>query len=322
MIYQYKRSHHILNRSVIPKVAVLLCTYNGQRYLSDQLDSVAAQTYPNWVIWVSDDGSQDNTLSILAEYRSKCSNGRLSIVQGPRRGFVANFLSLSCRDDIHAEYYAFCDQDDVWEGDKLQRALDWLQSIHEDIPALYCSRTRLVDANNNSIGFSPLFSKPPVFANALTQNVASGNTMVFNHAARLLLHEAGKDVSVVAHDWWLYLLVTGAGGKVFYDTYPSLRYRQHDANVVGVDLRWSALWLQFRKLWRGHFREGNGRHIRALRGLRARLTPESWETLNAFAAARDRWLIPRLLGLKQSGVYRQRLSGNLSLIAAAVLKKI
>jgi hypothetical protein len=210
----------------------------------------------------------------------------------------------------------------VWEADKLQRAIDWLQNIPDNVPALYCSRTRLVDANNNSTGFSPLFGKPPAFANALTQNVASGNTMVFNHAARLLLLEAGAGVDVVAHDWWLYMLVSGCGGKVFYDTYPSLRYRQHDANVVGVDLRWTALWLQFRKLWRGHFRNGNGCHIRALRGLRARLTQESWETLSRFATARDRWLIPRLVGLKQSGVYRQRLSGNLSLVVAAILKKI
>ncbi|MGB3918247.1 glycosyltransferase family 2 protein [Thiothrix litoralis] len=311
-----------MNRSATPEVAILLCTYNGQHYLSDQLDSIVTQTYPNWIMWVSDDGSQDNTLSILAEYRSKWPDGRLSIVHGPGQGFVANFLSLACRADIQADHYAFCDQDDIWEADKLQRALDWLQGVPADVPALYCSRTRLVDADNNSIGFSPLFAKSPVFANALTQNVGSGNTMVFNHAARLLLLEAGATVDVVAHDWWLYMLVSGCGGKVFYDPYPSLRYRQHDANVVGVDLSWSGLWFQFRKLWRGHFRDGNRRHIGALRGLRARLTPESWETLNRFATARDRWLIPRLVGLKQSGVYRQRLSGNLSLIAAAILKKI
>lgn len=311
-----------MNRSAIPEVAILLCTYNGQRYLSDQLDSVAAQTYPHWIMWASDDCSQDNTLSILGEYRSKWSNGRLSIVHGAAKGFVANFLSLTCRTEIQAAYYAFCDQDDVWEADKLQRALDWLHRIPDDVPALYCSRTRLVDATNNSIGFSPLFDKPPAFANALTQNVGSGNTMVFNHAARLLLLEAGAGVDVVAHDWWLYMLVSGCGGQVFYDTYPSLRYRQHDANVVGVDLSLMGVWWQFRKLWSGHFRHGNGRHIRALRGLRARLTPESWETLNAFAHARDRWLIPRLVGLKQSGVYRQRLSGNVSLVAAAILKKI
>ncbi|WML89820.1 glycosyltransferase family 2 protein [Thiothrix lacustris] len=311
-----------MNRSVIPEVAILLCTYNGQQYLSAQLDSVASQAYPHWFMWVSDDGSQDDTLSILAEYRSKWPNECLSIVHGPRKGFVANFLSLSCLPDIQADYYAFCDQDDIWEANKLQKAVDWLQTVPADVPALYCSRTRLVDADNHGIGFSPLFEKPPIFANALTQNVASGNTMVFNHAARLLLLEAGKNVDVVAHDWWLYMLVSGCGGKVFYDADPSLRYRQHEANVVGVDLSWSGLWFQFRKLWRGHFREGNGRHIRALRVLHARLAPENLETLNRFAIARDRWLIPRLVGLKQSGVYRQRLSGNLSLIAAAILKKI
>ncbi|SDZ78400.1 Glycosyl transferase family 2 [Thiothrix caldifontis] len=308
--------------STTPTVAILLCTYNGQRYLRDQLDSVAAQTYPHWVMWASDDGSQDDTLSILAEYRAKWSQERLSVVHGPRSGFVANFLSLACRVDIQADYYAYSDQDDVWYTDKLQRAVAWLRTVSDDVPALYCSRTQLVNADNNEVGFSPLYSSPPCFANALTQNIGSGNTMVFNHAARLLLLEAGGDVDVVAHDWWTYMVVSGCAGKVFYDTEPSLCYRQHDANVVGVDLSWLAVVAQFRKLWRGHFRQGNGQNIQALRRLQARLTPESWRTLETFDAARHRWLIPRLLGLFQSGVHRQRFSGQLSLLAAAILKKI
>jgi len=85
----------------------------------------------------------------------------------PAEGFVANFLSLTCKASIEADYYAYSDQDDVWESDKLERAVRWLQTVPENIPALYCSRTRLVDAENNEIGLSPLFSKPPSFANAL-----------------------------------------------------------------------------------------------------------------------------------------------------------
>ncbi len=311
-----------MKRNVIPEVAILLCTYNGQRYLSAQLDSIAAQTYPNWGVWASDDGSQDNTLSILAEYRSKWSDGCLAIAQGPQKGFVANFLSITCNAAIQAEYYAFCDQDDVWEADKLQRAIDWLKSVPADVPALYGSRTRLVDEQGTAVGFSPLFSRPPCFANALTQNVASGNTMVFNAAARALLLEAGGDVDVVAHDWWAYMVVTGCGGQVFYDPSPSVLYRQHDANVVGVDLSWVALLAQVRKLWRGHFRQGNGQNIQALRRLQTRLLPEYWRVLETFDAARHRWLLPRLYGLLQSGVHRQRFSGNVSLLAAAILNKI
>lgn len=314
-----------MNRSASPEVAILLCTYNGQPYLSAQLDSVAAQTYPHWFIWASDDGSQDDTLTILAEYRSKWPVGCLSITHGPGKGFVANFLSLICDVDIHASYYAFCDQDDIWDADKLQRALDWLQTIPETLPALYCSRTRLVDAENRETGLSPLFTKPPCFAHALTQNPASGNTMVFNQAAGTLLRETGKDVDVVAHDWWLYLLVTGAGGKVFYDPVPSLRYRQHGGNQVGMKTHWLTRLLRLRTLrevWEGDFRQGNTRHVQALQRRRATLTPQNQLILDRFAHARNRWLLPRLWGLWRVGIYREPLWSLLGLIAAVIFKKI
>ncbi|UJS25917.1 glycosyltransferase family 2 protein [Thiothrix winogradskyi] len=314
-----------MNRSAIPTVAILLCTYNGQRYLSEQLDSVATQTYPHWRMWVSDDGSQDDTPSILTEYRSKWFDGRLSIVQGPRQGFVANFLSLSCREEIQAEYYAFCDQDDVWEADKLQRALDCLQAVPADIPALYGSRTRLVDANNGELGLSAPFTRSPGFAHALTQNIACGNTMVFNHAAIALLRDAGSKVAVVAHDWWLYLLVSGAGGQVFYDAYPGVRYRQHNSNLVGMKTHWLARLVRLRtirEVWRGTFRAGNERQMQALQVMRAKLSPANRVILDRFMLARNRWLLPRLLGFWQSGIYREPLGSHLGLIAAAILKKI
>ena len=314
-----------MNRSVIPEVAILLCTYNGQQYLSAQLDSVASQAYPHWFMWVSDDGSQDDTLSILAEYRSKWPNECLSIVHGPRKGFVANFLSLSCRPDIQADYYAFCDQDDIWEANKLQKAVDWLQTVPADVPALYCSRTRLVDADNHGIGCSPLFEKPPCFAHALTQNIASGNTMVFNHAACTLLREAGQAVAVVAHDWWLYLLVTGVGGRVFYDATPTLRYRQHSGNLVGMKTHWLARFLRLRTLrdvWRGAFRAGNDRQMQALQQQRVTLTLGNQVILDRFIVARSRWLCPRLLGFWQIGMYREPLWSHLGLVAAAIFKKI
>ena len=314
-----------MNRSAIPTVAILLCTYNGQRYLNEQLDSVATQTYPYWRMWVSDDGSQDDTPSILTEYRSKWLNGCLSIVQGPGRGFVANFLSLSCREEIQAEYYAFCDQDDVWEADKLQRALDYLQTVPADMPALYGSRTQLVDANNHELGLSAPFTRSPGFTHALTQNIACGNTMVFNHAAIALLRDAGSKVAVVAHDWWLYLLVSGAGGQVVYDTYPSVRYRQHSGNLVGMKTHWLARLVRLRtirEVWQGKFRAGNERQMQALQAMRAKLIPANRAILDRFMLARNRWLLPRLLGFWQSGIYREPLGSHLGLIAAAILKKI
>jgi len=310
------------NNNTLPKVAILLCTYHGQHFLADQLDSIEQQNHRNWEVWASDDGSQDDTRAILGRYQSKWSESRLKIHYGPAEGFVSNFLSLTCKAEIQADYYAYSDQDDIWEADKLQRAVEWLSSVPSDVPALYCSRTRLVDAENRDIGLSPLFSRPPSFANALIQNIGGANTMVFNEAARRLIREAGENIEVVSHDSWAYMVVTGCGGKVKYDAYPSLRYRQHNGNLVGMNSTWAARRVRVRMLWQGHLRKWNDRHLIALQRLQPRLTPESRHILDLLAGARQRSLVPRLIGIKKSGIYRQTLLGNLGLLAAAIFKKI
>jgi len=165
---------------------------------------------------------------------------RVEIIDGPRRGASANFLFLSCAENLVSEYYAFCDQDDVWEAAKLERAIDALERTDPGIPALYGSRTRLVDEAGNEIGFSPLFHRKPEFRSALVQSIAGGNTMVFNQKARELLVFCGADVDVPSHDWWLYQITAACGGYVHYDACPSVSYRQHADNVIGANMSWAA----------------------------------------------------------------------------------
>lgn len=308
--------------SAAARVAILLCTYHGQRYLAEQLDSFAAQSHENWEVWASDDGSEDDTRAILEDYKARWGTGRLTIHLGPAEGFAANFLSLTCNANIDADFYAYSDQDDVWEADKLERAIKWLKSVPADVPALYCSRTRLVDAKNNEIGLSPLFKKAPSFANALMQNIGGGNTMVFNDAAMRLLREAGESKSVITHDWWAYMVVAGCGGQVFYDSEPTLRYRQHGGNLVGTNANWGARLRRVRMLFQGRFKHWNDCNISALSTLEHRLTPTNREILRRFADARRMSLIPRLIHLKRSGIYRQTLLGNIGLVAAAIFGKI
>jgi glycosyltransferase involved in cell wall biosynthesis len=304
-----------------PKVAILLGTFCGQQYLAHQLDSFATQTHSNWEVWASDDGSTDDTLAILERFRENWPAGRLSVHAGPAKGFVSNFLALTCNSAIQADYYAYSDQDDIWESNKLERALLWLDSVPDGIPALYCARTKLVDSNNREIGLSPLFRNPR-FANALVQSIAGGNTMVFNNAARALLRQAGAQLPVVFHDWWVYMSVTGCGGKIFFDQIPALRYRQHDGNVVGVNSSWGARLQRMRKLWQGQHRKWNEDNIAALRKLENKLTPENRNILNHFAKAREKSLIPRLIHLAYSGVSRQTFLGNIALFVAAIFKRL
>lgn len=303
------------------QVAVLLCTKDGERFLAEQLDSINAQTLSGWKVWASDDGSCDGTRTILDQYACRWG-GRISVQSGPSLGFAANFLSLVCEEKIAAVYYAFCDQDDVWEADKLARAVAWLATVPSTVPGLYCSRTRLIDAADREIGLSPLFSRPPGFANALVQNIGGGNTMVFNQAARLLLQKAGSRVDVVTHDWWTYLLVTGCGGMVFYDPSPRVRYRQHGGNLMGANTSRSAKLVRLRLLAEGKFKEWNTRNLKALQGVKQMLTPENQGRLARWAGFRKQPLLPRLLGFKRSGIYRQTLAGDLGLLVAALFRRM
>ncbi|MDP1999806.1 MAG: glycosyltransferase family 2 protein [Rhodoferax sp.] len=305
-----------------PSVAILLCTMQGQHFLHEQLDSIVAQTHSDWSIWASDDGSDDGTHAILEEYRAHLGSDRFSIHSGPAEGFAANFLSLVCNANITADFYAFSDQDDVWNADKLRRAVDRLGTVPNQTPALYCSRTCYVDANNQAIGASPLFTRPPAFANALVQSIAGGNTMVLNDAARNLLRLAGADANVASHDWWAYMVISGCGGIIFYEPEPTVRYRQHDNNLEGANTGWSGRLLRLYQLLQGRFRVWNDKNTTALQRVRVHLTPENQHRLDEFEKARTGHLFARLAAFRRSGVYRQTSLDSLSLLVAVVLKKL
>jgi glycosyltransferase involved in cell wall biosynthesis len=303
-------------------VAILLGTKQGQPFLREQLDSILSQTHPHWSIWASDDGSTDGTLTTLAEYQHRLGTDKLSVATGPDQGFVKNFLTLVCNPKIAAKYYAYCDQDDIWEPGKLASALKWLETIPEQLPAMYCARTYNVSAKNNFLGLSPLFSKPPGFANALVQSIGGGNTMVFNHAACQLLRTAGAGVQVASHDWWTYLLVSGCGGQVFYDSQPNVRYRQHGGNLVGSSSTWIDRLERTGMLFRGRFRNWVDMNTTSLLNLPSLLTPDSAKLLEEFCQARSSGLATRVAGVKRSGVYRQTRLGHIGLVVAVLFKKI
>src|SRR5258708_30243627 len=212
------RKSRRLPSATSPAVTILLCTLNGERSLTQQLASLEGQTFKNWKLIASDDGSRDRTKSILLAFQKSCQPGKVEIIDGPRRGAAANFLFQACAENLVSEYYAFCDQEDVWDAAKWERAIDALERTDPGIPALYGSRTRLIDEAGNEIGFSPLFHRKPGFRSALVQSIAGGNTMVFNQKARELVVFCGADVDVPAHDWWLYQVTSACGGPVRYRT--------------------------------------------------------------------------------------------------------
>lgn len=303
-------------------VAVLMCTYRGARYIRQQLETIAAQTYPNWRLYVSDDGSDDETLALLEQFRARGHQHRVHIFRGPRRGFAANFFSLIGRPEVSADFYAFTDQDDEWHPAKLERAINRLRRMPSDAPVLYGSRSELVDQYGNHIGFSRRCRRPSGFANALVQNIVSGNTMVLNHNALELIRSAGTDVDVSAHDWWAYLLVTGSGGLMVYDPYPTIRYRQHCHNLYGSNVSLRAMLRRLRKMLAGDYRDWNARNLAALRARRALLHEDNKRLVDLFDASREGGVSKRLWWLVRAGLYRQTLLGQLGLLFAAASRRL
>jgi glycosyltransferase involved in cell wall biosynthesis len=221
-----------------PRVAVLLATYNGAPWLREQLDSLLRQTHDNWVLYWRDDGSGDGSVAILQAFGQQAGQGRCVRVEQPqgRLGATGNFLTLlrSVSDRMaEPDMVAFADQDDVWLPQKLERGVAALRHAPRDEPILYCARQVLVDATLQHLGLSHQISRPTGFPAALTQNVATGCTVMLNRpGARLVA--ASRPSTGTLHDWWAYLLVTAAGGRLIQDAEPVVLYRQHAQNLVGA----------------------------------------------------------------------------------------
>lgn len=305
--------------SSAPKVVILLATMNGAGFVREQLESFRMQTHSNWELLVSDDGSTDGTLDQLHDFAASVPQ-RVAVRRGPGQGFWKNFASLVRAEDLDdsfdGAFIAYSDQDDIWNAEKLARAVDWLTGIARDIPALYFTRTELIEEDGKPAGFSPLFTRPPCFRNALVQNIGGGNTMVFNRATLAMLRSTPCDADLVSHDWWTYQVVTGVGGIVHYDPWPSLKYRQHGQNLVGSNAGIRARFARLIAFANGRFVKWNDTNIAMLNRLRHFLTPENTTVLDTFSMSRDAPLAKRAFLLWSSGVFRQSPLESLGLFIA------
>ena len=210
------------------KIMVLLSTYNGEKYISEQIESVLCQQGVDVHIVARDDGSQDETINILKRI-STLEN--ITVIEGQNIGVVGSFFTLMHEAVCHnIDYFAFCDQDDVWKNDKLKVATDIL-SGHGNEPALYMSSFQMVDENLHSIQTN--MSRPNISVEgALASNCATGCTMVFN---KKLLEKSliSNYDDVLMHDYWMYMVCLLTGGYIYYDETPHIYYRQHGNNVIG-----------------------------------------------------------------------------------------
>ena len=209
------------------RVIVLMSCFKGVAYVEQQIGSILAQLPAEGRLIVRDDGSPDDTVAAIV----RAADPRVTLVRGDNIGFARSFLWLIENAPADAEMVMLADQDDVWLPGKVERAWRVLGSAQK--PTLYCSRQQLVDVQLQPLGLSPCWPRPPSFLNALTENIVTGCTAAFNGPALELLRHNGDASRIHFHDWWLYLVVS-ARGEVVFDPEPTMLYRQHAGNVIGM----------------------------------------------------------------------------------------
>lgn len=214
------------------KVLILLSTYNGEKYLRQLLDSILAQTYKNIYIYVRDDGSRDSTPSILYEYENKSNNFRVEY--GKNIGASKSFFYLLEHCDLNFDYFAFADQDDIWQPYKIERALNLLEKNDKKIK-LYCSPTTLVDSNLQIIRVNSSAGVRVSVGNAVIENIACGCTMVFSKNLLEIIRKNGIPEHMYMHDWLVYI-IGSVYGAVLMDDKNYIFYRQHENNTIGNTL--------------------------------------------------------------------------------------
>lgn len=219
------------------KVIICMSTYNGEKYIEQQIESLLNQTYKNIDIYVRDDGSKDNTIKILEKYQNE---GKIHFIKGKNVGVVNSFYECLKEAYIKGDFFAYCDQDDKWHEDKIERAVIWLNKEKEDIPVLYFSEFNYCDENLEFVNKSNVNKKGTSFENSIVECISFGISEVFNKSlAKKILDSSIDDVCF--HDWWAYMIAAGLG-KVIYDNEPTVEYRRTGSNVspsgkAGVSLQ-------------------------------------------------------------------------------------
>lgn len=208
-----------------------MSTYNGEKYLSQQIESIIAQTETKWRLIIRDDGSKDNTLSIIKQFINR--DKRIELVEGENVGVINSFFQLVKYSK--ADFYFFCDQDDVWLSNKLEIMLNEATSCEQGVPLLVYSDLKVVDSNLNVL-YSSMIDEltGPASTNLkeeMRRNCVTGCASMINNALAKVWQETED---VIMHDWYL-AQIAAAYNNLVYINEPTVLYRQHENNVLGAE---------------------------------------------------------------------------------------
>lgn len=281
------------------RVAVVMSTYRGERFVDEQVSSILSQLPPDGWLLVRDDGSDDRTVERI----KAIADPRIRLTEGRNVGFAHSFFLLLASVPSDAECVMLADQDDVWLPGKIDKTYAALQG--RTGPALYFSRLRLVDEALQPLGLTAGWPRGPSFTNALAENIVTGCTIGLNRPAVSLVLQLGDPAKLRFHDWWIYLVVS-AFGEVIADPAPSMLYRQHGGNVVGRGSGWRRYLVNLRFLRKAswvHIMFSQLENFRAVFG--ASLTSEQRALLDRYFDPSNPAAVRRLLIAPRR--FRQRL---------------
>lgn len=211
------------------EICVLMSSYNGERYIRQQIESILQQKDCQVHLHVRDDGSGDSTLDILREYERK---GLLTLHQGPNLGPAFSFLQL-LKETPGYELYAWADQDDLWYPNKLREGINRLEGF--TVPALCYANAELMDAEGNPMGVQVYRNYHPMKKNTIAcVGALLGCTMIFNRHLAEYIQQYDLPARVRMHDYYLAQVCLACGGQILYSDHICMGYRQHETNVIGM----------------------------------------------------------------------------------------
>ena len=215
----------------------MMATYNGELYIREQINSILEQSYTNWKLFIRDDGSTDGTRDIISQYSVQYPE-KVILVEDERCCHSAKLNFSTLYEVVEpADYYAFSDQDDIWEKEKLKKLVEMMES-HRKKPTLIYHDLKLVDKNKYEIArsffeYSGLFLKSECnIQQILMYNCVPGCTMLFNDELKRQIVEISPNC--IMHDWWILLATICLQGNVIYCDEQLGLYRQHGNNEVGA----------------------------------------------------------------------------------------
>ena len=283
------------------RIQILLSTYNGEKYLREQLDSyVNLNNFSEIKVLIRDDGSKDGTVEILKEYEEKYG---FELILGENIGLADSMFELMKCCDMECEYFSFSDQDDVWLPHKLERAVQALDKENNNIPLLYSSCSSLTDSELNIFGQTAAPKRGVSFYNAMIQNVCPGHAQVCNRKTLELIrsHYSSKIYMI---DFWFYMVST-ATGKVVFDSECTTLYRQHGKNTLGYETNFIKKNIQRIKRWRNQEATKNIIMLRDMYDIYNNLLPQEFkDELHSFFSMQNSFF-SRMKYIMRTKAYRQ-----------------